>query len=109
MLEEYISVFSRAAKHGMLGVDGAGAERRDGVHVDHLGEIRDERFIVDGDTLGLGDVESDLLLADSELLTSIRDLGVDQILDGKIELAEFEVAVDLDTSDLHGFVPLFCC
>ena len=48
--EEDISVFSRAAKHGMLGVDGAGAERRDGVHVDHLREV----FVIpDGDLLDL--------------------------------------------------------
>ena len=39
MLEEDIAVLSRAAQHGMLGVDGAFAERLDRVPIDHLGKI----------------------------------------------------------------------
>ena len=39
VLEEDIPVLGRAAEHRVLGVDGAGTERGDRVHIHHLGEI----------------------------------------------------------------------
>ena len=50
MLEEDIAVLVRAAHGGALGVQGAGAERVDGVHVDHLLQVV---VIPDGDLLDL--------------------------------------------------------